>query len=76
MPEMQFERMDAAAFALFDLPTGSKVGTAWDRAELFALLDETREEDPKRLPSLLVVAVDDKGQRMGSWPAAELLELA
>jgi hypothetical protein len=73
MSDVQFERVDAAWFVLFDLPTGSKVGSARVRKELFELLEETRQAEPEHLRTLLVVAVDDKGQRMGSWPASELL---
>lgn len=71
MRDVQFERVDAAGFALFDLASGSQVGAAADRRELLGILDEIREEAGST--DLLVVAVDDKGQRIGSWNASNLL---
>jgi hypothetical protein len=49
------------------------VGVANHRRELFEMLDEVREDTPQRLEKLVVVAVDDKGQRISSWRAANLL---
>ena len=73
MNGMQFERVDAAAFVLFHRPTASRVGVANHRRELFVMLEEVREDTPQRLEKLVVVAVDDKGQRIDSWPALSIL---
>lgn len=71
-PDLPFERVDAAAFTLLYLDSDAQIGTAPDRSHLFALLEEIREQDETALPRILVVAVDDKGQRMGSWRASSL----
>ena len=70
---MTFERVDAASFALFEIETGSNIGSAADRRGLFDLLDEIDETDRDRLELVVVVALDEKGQRIDSWPALAIL---
>ena len=73
MTWMSFDTVDAAAFALVDLESGSRVGAAHLRSQVRALLRQSREEEPDRLAFLVVVAVDDMGQEIESWSAPEIL---
>lgn len=69
----EFEKVEAASYALVDLPTGTPVGAAHDRGEVYSLLDEVREDSNETLDDLLVVALGDSGRRLGpSWRASEL----
>jgi hypothetical protein len=71
-----FEKVDAAAYALFDTASGSQVGSALDRSDLFEQLDLGIHKYPEQFTRVLVVAVDESGNRLGSWKASELLTLA
>jgi hypothetical protein len=70
---MTFERVDADSFVLLEVETGSNIGSARDRKGLFALLDKLDETDRERLPLVVVVALDKKGQRIDSWAATSIL---
>lgn len=74
MTDMDFPH-DAAFYVMYEAKTGSTVGSAPSWAELRVLLDEiVEEEGTARLPLVAAVALDDKGQRIGSWPAVSVLE--
>jgi hypothetical protein len=71
-----FPDVDAAGFALLDSQTGSNVGSARTRSEVKGLIAEIQEESPDLVSMVLVVAVDEKGQRIDSWPASAILATA
>jgi hypothetical protein len=68
-----FPDVDAAGFALLDAQTGSNVGSARTRSEVRDLISEIQEETPDLVGLVLVVAVDEKGQRIDSWPASSIV---
>ena len=72
MERIEFEKIEAASFALVDIETGSPVGSANDPAEVYSILDESRTDDVEVLDRLLVVALDKAGRRLGSWKASDL----
>ena len=69
---VSFPEVEAAGFALLDSQTGSNVGSARTRSEVRGLIEEIQEESPGLVAKVLVVAVDDKGQTIQSWPASAL----
>lgn len=73
MADMDFP-YDAAAYVMYEAQTGSNVGSAQSWPELRDLLNEIVHDSREQLPFVAVVALDDKGQRIGSWPAVSVLE--
>ncbi|MEX2202928.1 MAG: hypothetical protein WD965_02455 [Actinomycetota bacterium] len=67
---------DAACYVLYEAHGGSNVGSATTWAGLRVLLDEIVSERRGRLSLVAVVALDDKGQRIGTLPAESVLETA
>jgi hypothetical protein len=70
------ERADAERFDLFDLESGNLITWFDSREDLLAELPEILRSDAKRSEHLLVVAVDETGQRLASSPATELLGMS
>lgn len=75
MAEMEFPH-NAAAYVMYEARTGSSVGSAQNWPELRDLLNEILEDSRDHLTFVAVAALDDKGQRIGSWPAVSVLEEA